>query len=94
MPDHACCVLRGVVDVLSIELKPAKRKITVKSTQMHTAKQIRRALARLGYRALSALEILGAEVTSGRPLRYGRLKARIMKMRRRHPRLTRIPPAL
>ena len=73
-----------------MDLQPSKSKMTVTCSSMVVANKVCRTVGRLGYRAVSALEVLGVEVASGRPLRFGKLKARIGKMKLRHRRFRKL----
>eukprot|EP00959_Pyramimonas_sp_CCMP1952_P101904 2131355-Pyramimonas_sp.AAC.1 len=67
--------------------------MTVTSSNLEVARQVCRRIGVLGYRVVDALEVLGVEVASGRPIRFGRLKTRIGKMRVRQARFRRMRKA-
>eukprot|EP00959_Pyramimonas_sp_CCMP1952_P115713 2419446-Pyramimonas_sp.AAC.1 len=67
--------------------------MTVTCAYPTIAQRVCRALGKFGYRYVSALEVLGIEVTSGRALRFQRLRARVRKMSTRFPRLRRVRKA-
>ena len=85
---HACHVLRMLVSALrSVDLQPARHKMTVTGFDMSVARRVCRIVGSLGYRAVTALEVLGIEVAGGRALRFKRLGKRVQATRRRLPRL-------
>eukprot|EP00959_Pyramimonas_sp_CCMP1952_P351057 7354353-Pyramimonas_sp.AAC.1 len=71
----------------SMDLAPAKHKMTIACSSTQIGKQVVRLVRHLGYRYASALEVLGIEVAAGRRLTYTRLRPRIARTRTRMPRL-------
>eukprot|EP00959_Pyramimonas_sp_CCMP1952_P386507 8100284-Pyramimonas_sp.AAC.1 len=92
--EHACDVLSELASTVEgIELRAAKRKMTVTCSNLKFARQVCRRIGVLGYRVVDALDVLGVEVASGRPIRYARFKIRIGKMKVRQARFRRMRKA-
>eukprot|EP00959_Pyramimonas_sp_CCMP1952_P100740 2107364-Pyramimonas_sp.AAC.1 len=64
--------------------------MTVAATYTPVARKVCRVLSGLRYRALGSLEVPGVEVYSGKALKFGRLRRRVLQMRKRRNMLRRV----
>eukprot|EP00959_Pyramimonas_sp_CCMP1952_P024643 517225-Pyramimonas_sp.AAC.1 len=87
-------VLRILARLLTqLGLPPARNNLSISSSIPGVARRVAARQHKFGYAYRSALEVIGIEVASGRPLRYRRLRERVSVASKRVPRLSQVRKA-